>query len=118
MDLHGHTQTPRLQLAPPDRRDGISQCKAGYDVGATADACEVDVRFDVPIDVVEAVPGERAPGGQHGPERCQAMSLSRRKAFLLGKGEILGTGSEDRDAFGFGEIPQNARVRREGSTVI
>src|SRR5262249_29435992 len=97
VDFHGHTQTQGLQLAPPDRRDGIAEGKAGYNVGATADACEVDIRFDVPIDVIEAVPGERAPGGQHGPERRQAMSLRRRNAFLLGKGEVFGAGSEDRN---------------------
>src|SRR6185503_16972293 len=57
--IHRHPQPRCLNLTSIDRQYGIAEYEAGDDVAAAADAGEVHVLLDLPVDVVKAVVRER-----------------------------------------------------------
>ena len=103
--LDRHAQPAGLQLATPDRGRGIAEREAGDDVGAAADARQVQVALDAPVDVVVAVRGKRTPGGEDGPERGQVVRPLRREPLLLRQREILGARAEDGHPLLRGHVP-------------
>src|SRR6185437_2049015 len=85
--LDAHAKAARLQLAAVHRPDRVAEGEARDDVRAAADAAQPDVALDLCVDVIEAVLGERAAGGEDRREGAQIMRVGRANARLLGKGQ-------------------------------
>src|SRR5713101_1277033 len=61
-DINRHAQSRSLNFAAPDRSGRIAEHKAGHDVSTAGNGGEVHVRFNLRIDVIKAVCGERRAG--------------------------------------------------------
>src|SRR3954453_11425363 len=115
--LDGHPQTSGLQLPPPDRRDRITQRKAGDDIGATTDARQMDIGFDLLIDKVEALVAQRAAGWENRAERAQVMRAPGLQPFFLHHRDVLRAGAEDGDPFLLRHVPEHGAGRERRAVI-
>ncbi len=116
--VHRHAQPAALQLAAPYGKGRIAEREAGHDVGAPADAAQLDVGLHALVHVVEAVAGEWAPGGEDAAQRREVVGLAGAPALLLGERDELGARAEHRDAFLLGHVPEHRAARENGRAVV
>src|SRR5690606_5302712 len=116
--LHGHAQARALQFATPDRQQWVAEGEAGDDIGTAGDGGQAQIAFDVAIDIVEALRGQRRAGGENAAQTAQAVAACRLYAGLFQGSEIPGADTEDIDALGVDQVDQPGFMRMKRRAIV
>ena len=105
--LHRHAQAKALQFAAVDRQRGRAECKAGDDVGTTADAAQANAWRDRVADPVIRVLGQRTAGAVDHLQRVEHIVACRLLSQLLRHREKFCAGAEMRELFITSQAPED-----------
>src|SRR5689334_25122190 len=93
-NIDRHSQPRRLNLATVHRQNRIAEYETGDDVAAATDAGEMNVGFDLFVDVVEAAVGKGTSRRQNRFQSRELVRFPRFRAVFLQERQILGAGAE------------------------
>ncbi len=94
-----HSQPGRLDFTRVYRQSRRAPHETGENICATGDAGQADVPFEVAIHILVVFMQQGRPGGQYRFQAAQIVTVCGTLAGLLQRRNVLGTGTEYRDAF-------------------
>ena len=109
-DFHGHAQPRGLNLTAVHGQHRGAAHKAGQNIGAAGDTGQADIGFNVAVDVVKTLVGQRRAGREHTAQTAQVMAVHRLLAGFFQGGDKLRAGAEDADPVFVDDIQQALAV--------